>query len=293
MAKAKAIIKRRKVVVNTRKITKTMELVSTAKFKQSFNRVASAMPYRETLQEVMRDLAQAGGEIEHPLLRKREPATRVTLLILTSNRGLAGGFNSNLIKMARGHMQEERGRGAQVELHVVGKKGVAFFRYLREPLASSHTHFGDKPGYEAVDKLAQELLEAYAEARTDRVEVVYQRFYSAGVQRPWRQVLLPIEAPREDVAGTGAARATVDYIYSPDAVSLFAALLPAYFKTSLYHAFLENAVGEQRARMVAMKNATDNAETMIKTLTRKYNRARQSQITNEISEIMGGVEALK
>jgi F-type H+-transporting ATPase subunit gamma len=296
MAKAKAIVKRRKVVINTRKITKTMELVSTAKFKQSFNRIASAMPYRQTLQGMMRDLASAGGEIDHPLLRRRDPARHVTLLLLTSNRGLAGGFNSNLIKTARSWIAEQREAGAEVALHVVGKKGLAYFRYVGEALAGGHTQFGDRPAFADVEVLAEQFMEAYAEERTDRVAVVYQKYLSAGVQRPWTQVLLPLEtatAESEAAARTAGPHAVVDYIYSPDAESLLRQLLPAYFKTSLYHAFLENAVGEQRARMVAMKNATDNAETMIKTLTRMYNRARQSQITNEISEIMGGVEALK
>lgn len=293
MAKAKAIIKRRKVVVNTRKITKTMELVSTAKFKQSFNRIANAMPYRETLQAMMRDLAQAGGDVRHPMLERR-PAKHVTLLLLTSNRGLAGGFNSNLIKLARAHAAEERTAGAAVDLHVVGKKGLAFFRYLKEPLAGSYAHFGDRPAYADVEKLAEAFMTAYATAATDRVVVCFQRYHSAGVQRPHLETLLPLEAvvPEAEAKAAGAV-AAVDYIYSPDAESILQRLLPAYFKTMLYHAFLENVVGEQRARMVAMKNATDNAETMIKTLTRLYNRARQAQITNEISEIMGGVEALK
>lgn len=303
MAKAKAIVRRRKAVINTRKITKTMELVATAKYQQVFSRVANARPYRETLQEVMTDLSsQAGGAVEHPLLERREPAKHVTVLLLTSNRGLAGGFNGNLIKTARAYVGEQRAAGTEVALHVVGKKGLTFFRYLKEPLAGSYTHFGDKPTYAGVEKLAEELLQAYAAARTDRVAVVYQRYHSAGVQRPALDVVLPLArqepspAPspgREAAATARRLQAQVEYLYSPDAVSLLRQLLPAYVKNAVYQMFLETVVGEQRARMVAMKNATDNADTMIKTLTRLYNRARQSQITNEISEIMGGVEALK
>jgi len=292
MAKAKAITKRRKAVVNTRKITKTMELVSTARFKQSFNRIAGARPYRDTLTEMLRDLAQAELGVAHPLLERREPPKHLTLLLLTANRGLAGGFNSNLIRMARTRAAELRAAGATVDLHVVGKKGLAFFRFAREPIAAGYTHFGDRPNYADVEVLADALIAAYATARTDRVEVVSQRYESAGVQRPWTETLLPLATPASGGAAKAGGRA-VEYLYSPDATSLLKQLLPAYFKTALYHTFLENVVGEQRARMVAMKNATDNAETMIKTLTRLYNRARQSQITNEISEIMGGVEALK
>ncbi len=292
MAKAKAITKRRKAVVNTRKITKTMELVSTARFKQSFNRIVGARPYRDTLTEMLRDLAQADLEVVHPLLERREPPQHVTLLLLSANRGLAGGFNSNLIRLARTRAAELRAAGATVDLHVVGKKGLAYFRFAREAVAAGYTHFGDRPIYADIEVLAEELMAAYAAGRTDRVEVVSQRYESAGVQRPWVETLLPLATPTTEADAKSGGR-RVEYLYSPDATTLMQQLLPAYFKTALYHTFLANVVGEQRARMVAMKNATDNAETMIKTLTRLYNRARQAQITNEISEIMGGVEALK
>jgi F-type H+-transporting ATPase subunit gamma len=295
VAKAKAIINRRKAVTNTRKITKTMELVSTAKFQQVFARAQKAKPYRETLQEVMRDLAQAGTSVEHPLLERRDPARHVTILLLSSNRGLAGGFTGNLIRLARSEMEQQRKAGAEVALHVIGKKGITYFKYQGTPLAGASTLFGDKPAYGDVEKLAEDFMSAYSESRTDRVLVVYQKYYSAGVQRPELEVLLPLEphAPPSPVTGKTAAEAQVEYLYSPDSESLMKRLLPSYVKTVLYDLFLETLVGEQRARMVAMKNATDNADTMIKTLTRLYNRARQSQITNEISEIMGGVEALK
>jgi F-type H+-transporting ATPase subunit gamma len=290
VAKAKAIIKRRKAVVNTRKITKTMELVSTAKYKQSFNRITSAMPYRKTLQDVMQDLAQASGEVQHPLLARRDPPQHVTLLLITSNRGLAGGFNSNLVRASRVVMAEARAGGATLAIHVAGKKGILATRHGREAMTGEYAHFGDKPTFAAVEVLADEFLQAYAAGRTDRVVVVYQQYLSAAVQRPIVQTLLPLAPPQ---GAEGASRRRADYIFSPDAESILKQLLPAYFKTSLYHAFLENVVGEHRARMVAMKNATDNAEEMIRSLTRRYNRARQSQITNEIAEIMGGVEALK
>ena len=295
MAKAKAILKRRKVVQNTRKITRTMELVSTAKYAQSFGRVEGATPYRQTLQDVMADLARADVEVDHPLLRRREPAQHVTLLVLTSNRGLCGGFNTHLSRSALEYAAEQRKAGAHVDLHVVGKKGIAFLRFRKQEIHQMYTHFGDKPTFAEVEVLANAFIEDYEAGRTDQVAVVYQRFHSAAVQRPAIDVLLPLttrpaaESADEDAAPAGA----VEYLYSPDAESLLARLLPAYFKTTLYHVFLETVVGEHRARMVAMKNATDSAEEMITTLTRMYNRARQTQITNEISEIMGGVEALK
>ena len=290
MAKAKAIVNRRKSVINTRKITKTMELVSTAKYKQAFNRVTNAMPYRRTLQDVMSDLAAAGGEVQHPLLLRREPAKHVTVLLVTSNRGLAGGFNSNLLRMARAYMEEQRLAGAEVAMHVAGKKGITALRTSGIALASALAHFGDRPRYDDVEKLANEFMAAYESGKTDRVVVVSQKYLSAAVQRPHTQVLLPLETA---AVNDGQKTPRAEYLYSPDAPSILKSLLPAYFRTALYHAFLESAVGEQRARMVAMKNATDNAEGMIKSLTRAYNRARQSQITNEIAELMGGVEALK
>lgn len=289
MAKAKAIVKRRKSVINTRKITKTMELVSTAKFKQAFNRVTNALPYRRTLQEVMSDLAAAGGDVQHPLLERREPAKHVTVLLVTSNRGLAGGFNSNLVRMTRAYVDEQRTAGAQVALYVVGKKGVNGLRPSGIPLAGALLQFGDRVQYDDVEKLANQFIAAYESGKTDRVVVVSQQYLSAALQKPFTRLLLPLET----VAVDAGKKQRVEYLYSPDAASILKSLLPAYFRTALYHAFLESSVGEQRARMVAMKNATDNAEGMIKSLTRAYNRARQSQITNEIAELMGGVEALK
>lgn len=291
MAKAKAILKRRRVVTNTRKITRTMELVSTAKLRQSFKRVEGAKPYHDTMLQVMDELSRGELEVEHPLLVRREPVRHMTLLLLTSNRGLCGGFNTHLCRSARDQAEELETSGAQVALQVSGKKGISFFKFRGRALAATYTDFGDKPEYAAVEALADALIADYASGNTDRVAVCYQRYLSAAVQRPQLDVLLPI-TPRQPPAGTAPPRRR-ESLYSPDAAALLATLLPAYFKSTLYHVFLETVVGEHRARMVAMKNATDNAETMIKTLTRMYNRARQGQITNEISEIMGGVEALK
>lgn len=299
MAKSRVLVKRRKVVRNTRKITRTMELVSTAKYRQSFDRVQSAMPYKQSLQEMMQDLAAVGGEIEHPLLQRRDPARHVTVVLLTSNRGLCGGFNTNLCKQALAWLKKHE--GAEVDLRVVGKKGASYMRFQGVTVKQAYTEFGDKPSYDDVEQLAAELIQNYATGRTDRVAVVYQRFFSAGNQKPAVDVLLPLTATIDSEAvEAGAAKTSEagtpaggEYLYSPSAEELLKVLLPVYFKTSLYHVFLENVVGEHRARMVAMKNATDNAGELIKTLTRLYNRARQTQITNEISEIMGGVEALK
>jgi F-type H+-transporting ATPase subunit gamma len=295
MAKAKVLLKRRKSVRNTKKITKTMEMVSTAKYKQSFSRIQASAPYQRKLREVMSDLAGAGGEVSHPLLESR-PVKRTLALLVSSNRGLCGGYNTNLVLTARHLLKQERAAGAEVELHAVGKKGIQYFRHRGEAMAAAYDTFGDKVTFAQVNTMAEDLIRRYSAREIDKVVVVYQKFFSAGRQSPVAEVLLPLAA---DVATGGTApagagpRADKNYIYSPDPASLLRELLPAYVKSSLWNDFLQASVGEHLARMVAMKNATDAADKLIRALTRAYNRARQSQITNEIAELMGGVEALK
>jgi F-type H+-transporting ATPase subunit gamma len=303
MAKAKVLLKRRKSVRNTKKITGTMEMVSTVKYKQSFGRIANSAPYQEKLREMMADLAGAGAEVSHPLLESR-PVKHSLVLLLTSDRGLCGSYNTNLIATARRQLAEEREAGAETELQISGKKGVQFFRFLGTPIAAAHGQFGDDPKYADVNVLAEELIRRYAEGEIDRVVIVYQKFLSAGRQVPVAEVLLPISSLDEALEGaadgekkyggeTAGPRAEPNYLYSPDPDSLLRELLPAYFKTTMYNDFLQSVVGEHLARMIAMKNATDAANKLIRSLTQMYNRARQSQITNEIAELMGGVEALK
>ncbi len=309
MAKAKVLLKRRKSVRNTKKITRTMEMVSTAKYKQSHGRITASAPYQKKLREMMADLAQSGQDVAHPLLEIR-PAKRTLILLITSNRGLAGGYNANLIAKARQLARAEKDAGAEVELEVVGKKGILFFRFLKTPLAASYDHFGGRFGFPEVNEIAEKYIRRYSAGEIDRVTVVFQRYYSAGRQAPIAEVLLPIRAPGTEAAGSAPAseaagksgahaeaksahKSETNYIYSPDAATLLKELLPASIKSTLYNDFLQAVVGEHLARMVAMKNATDAADKLIKRYTRLYNRARQSQITNEIAELMGGVEALK
>ena len=292
MAKAKIILKRRKSVRNTKKITRTMEMVSTAKYKQSHTRITAATPYQEKLREMMADLSSLGQEISHPLLETR-PLRRSLVLLITSNRGLAGGYNANLIAKAREVVARDRSEGAQVDLEVVGKKGIISFRHMNEPLVAQYDRFGGRFGFAEVNAIADGYIRRYSEGEIDRVTVVYQRYFSAGRQAPVAEILLPLQPLESEGAAKQERRRDVNYLYSPDPASLLKELLPAYFRTSLYGNFLQAVVGEHLARMVAMKNATDAAEKLIKRLTRMYNRARQSQITNEIAELMGGVEALK
>jgi F-type H+-transporting ATPase subunit gamma len=293
MAKAKVLLKRKKSVTNTKKITRTMEMVSTAKYKQSFGRIANSAPYQEKLREMMADLSSVSAEVEHPLLESR-PVRRSLVLLVTANRGLCGGYNTNLNIMARRLLESEREQGAEVELMVAGKKGMQYFRHRKEAMSRTFDDFGDHTTYAKVDELADEIIARYARGDIDRFSVVYQKFFSAGRQAPVAEVLLPLSglASEEDEAAEKPSRA-VNYLFSPDPEELMRELLPAYFKTTLFNDFLQAVVGEHLARMVAMKNATDASNKLIKSLTRQYNRARQTQITNEISELMGGVEALK
>ncbi len=295
MAKAKILVKRRKSIRNTRKITRTMEMVSTARYKQSHSRIARSEPYQEKLRELMADLASAGAEISHPLLAERD-VQRSVLLLITSNRGLCGGYNTNLIHLARQKLSEERAAGVAVELEIIGKKGIRFFRYLNEDIAAEHDQIGDRAGYGEINALADTYIRRFSAAEIDRVTIVYQRFFSAGVQRPVAEALLPLAAVSVEEEGEpepAGPQAEKDYLFSPDPASLLRELLPVFCRSALYDRYLQAVVGEHLARMIAMKNATDAADKMIRALTRRYNRARQGQITNEISELMGGVEALK
>lgn len=290
MAQAKVLLKRRKSVRNTKKITRTMQMVSTSKYKQSFTRIRASAPYQEKLREMMADLASAGADVSHPLLESR-PVRKSLILLITSTRGLCGGYNTNLNVTARSFLAQEKASGVDVEFHVVGKKGLLYFRHRKQEIARDY-EFGDPVAFAQVNELAEELIRRYGAGEIDRVTVVYQKFFSASRQSPVAEMLLPLGGldGAEEASGASVEK---NYLYSPDPDSLMRELLPAYLKSTLYNDFLQATVGEHLARMVAMKNATDAADKLIKSLTRKYNRARQSQITNEIAELMGGVEALK
>ncbi|MBI4568922.1 MAG: ATP synthase F1 subunit gamma [Planctomycetes bacterium] len=298
MAKAKAILKRRRSVRNTRKITKTMQMLATAKFRQAADRMAGASRYRDKVTEIMNDLARAGGKVEHPLLVAR-PVKRRMHVIITSNRGLCGGYNGNIVREAVVTIRADRDAGVENQSHLVGKKGLAYMRAMGHEPHTLHTHFGDTPRYPDVLALANSAMEKYERGEIDALTVTWQKYFSLGRQKPHTEQILPVTAhatadeKAEAKAATAASEATVDYIFEPDAPRLLASILPLYVRVSLFTAFQEAVVGESLARMVAMKNATENADEMIKALTRRYNRARQSQITSEICDLMGGVEALK
>jgi F-type H+-transporting ATPase subunit gamma len=288
MAKGRELKGRIKSVENTRKITRTMEMVATSKMKRAQDRVIAARPYANALAEVISSLYSADLAERFPLLRQPAQQRRVALVVITSNRGLAGGFNANLIKEARARLAELEGRGAQVDVHVIGKKGAGYFRYVGRAMASQRADIGDKPTAENAASIVDGLMADFAAERLDGVYVVHAKFVSALFTPPTTEQVLPVTppAPRE----SGMQR---DYIITPSAETILNELLPSYVRNAVYRALVENEAGFQSAQRTAMKNATDNAGDILNVLRRTYNRARQAQITQEIAEIVGGAAALQ
>jgi F-type H+-transporting ATPase subunit gamma len=288
MAKARELKGRIRSVQNTRKITRTMEMVATSKLKRAQDRVAAARPYAERLGEVVRRLINPELAQRYPLLRQPAEPRRVAVLLLTANRGLAGAFNANLIREARGLLRELRGKGVEVELHVAGKKGISFFRFLGEKLGSAVSDVTDRPGASDAERLVNGLMERFTAGELDAVYVVYAQFKSALSTPPATLQVLPVATPEAKDGGR-----EVDYILEPGADEILGQVLPLYVRNSVYRALVETAAAEQGARRTAMKNATDNAGDMLESLTRTYNRVRQAAITQEIAEIVGGAAALE
>ncbi|MGA2065168.1 MAG: ATP synthase F1 subunit gamma [Thermoguttaceae bacterium] len=296
MAKARALDRRRKSIRNIRKITRTMELISTARFKRAMDRATAATAYTRRITALVGHLQASGLELSHPLLEPRAETAEATLLVLTGNRGLCGGYNSGVLRLAVARLQELRdhasrgARAGRVRLEVSGKRGISAFRFRRIELEERFTHFEDKPAFGEVEVLANRYLEAYVAGRLDRLDVAYTRFESLSRQHAAVETLLPLGAVEAGEPGPGAESL---YELLPTAADILEEILPASFKVRLLKCFLDAAVSEQIARMMAMKNATENADAMIGTLSVAYNRARQTQITGELLEIIGGAEALK
>jgi len=291
MAKGRQLKGRIRSVQNTRKITRTMELVSTSKLKRAQDRVVAARPYAQALREVLADLVTPELAERFPLLRRPAPPskggpTRAAVILITSNRGLAGAFNSNLIKEARRRMQALEAEGYTVELYGVGKKGIGFFRYLGRQWALERQDIGDRPTAEHAAEIAQPLIEAYAKGELASVDLVQARFISPLQTPPTTMRILPVEAP-------DAKAAARDYILAPNAEAILEQLLPLYVRNAVYRGLVETVAAEHGARRTAMKNATDNAGEILEVLKRTYNRQRQAGITQEIAEIVGGAAALQ
>jgi F-type H+-transporting ATPase subunit gamma len=296
MAKPRAILKRRRAVQGIARITKTMQMIATAKFKRAFDRAVAARPYTDRLTALIAELSATVTGFTHPLLAERTPR-RVAILAVAGNRGLCGGYNSGVARalgQARRDL-ERRGfsQGAgTLEVVVAGKKIASVLKFQRVRVDALHTRFEDKPSFAQVDEVASGLLTRYERGELDEVHLVYTKFLSSARQRPVAERILPLALPSGAPAGAAKGHRP-DWIFSPDAATILSELLPRSVRMRVFQAFLDAAVSEQTARMIAMKAATDNAGDMIRSLTMLYNRSRQSQITTELSEIMGGAAALE
>ena len=286
MAGSRDVKRRIKTVENTRQITRTMELVATSKLKRATDRVYATRPYAEALHDIVGGLYSAELADRYPILRRPDTEKRAAILLLTANRGLAGGFDANLIKMARNLMDELRGRGVETELHIAGKKGIAYFRFRGEEMHTQRTDVGDHPTIEDAESVVGPIRDRFESGAVDSVYLISSKFKSAMSTPPATRELLPIEGDPE------ASSADV-YILSPSGDVILERILPAYIRNIVFTAMVENAAAEQGARRTAMKSATDNAGDVLEHLTRTYNRARQAQITQEIAEIVGGSAALE
>lgn len=289
---SRALQGRMRSVRNTRKITRTMELVATSKLKRAQDKVVAARPYAAALAEVIADLVTPELALRFPLLRQPAPPGkggpgRAAIILLTSNRGLCGGFNANLIKEARRRIEELEAKGYQVELHGVGKKGIGYFRYMGRPLATQRTDIGDRPAGHHAAELVEGLMAGYEAGQLASVDLIHAKFNSPLSTPPTTLRVLPVAPPARKQGGVRA-----DYILKPSADVLLAQLLPLYVRNQVYRGLVETAASEHGARRTAMKNATDNAGELHRVLQRTYNRQRQAYITQEISEIVGGAAAL-
>ena len=295
MAKTRELVGRRKAIRNIRKITRTMELIATARFKKALDRAQEAQAYTMKIAELARDLAASGASSSHPLLEDRPKPKKSVLLVICSNRGLCGGYNASILREANGGLRKNREEGVETRLELSGKRAIAYYRFQRVAADESYTQFEDKPRFDQVEEIAEKYLKMFLSGEVDRVEVVSMRFISAARQTATVQTLLPLSGiPRkEEAASTGSSTGNVEYEFAPSAQAILDDLLPASFKQRLFKCFLDAAVSEQIARRVTMKAATENADGMIKSISRQYNRARQAQITKEIAEVIGGAAALE
>lgn len=275
-----------------------MELIATARFKKAMDRSVAARDYTKQLVKILANISAAGADVIHPLLEIR-PTNRTAVLVLSGNRGLCGGYNSNIVRQSVAMIGQWKSEQVDTDVAVSGKRGISALKFRGIDMDQKFTSFEDKPAFDAVMPIGRAYLDAYTAGTIDRLDVVYTRFHSIARQEAVTEMLLPLKAPEtigQAAAGTTSQAATLasqEYDFYPSAESILEEILPASFLSRLFKCFLDAAVSEQVARMVAMKAASENAAGLIKNLSRRYNRARQSQITGEIMEILGGVEALK
>jgi F-type H+-transporting ATPase subunit gamma len=289
-AKLRIVRRRIRSVQSTKKITRAMELIASSRIVRAQQRVESSRPYAEELTRVMEDVASRSASLDHPLLEERDPPARVGVLAVTSDRGLAGAYNANVLKVTEELLRSVRGRGLEPVLYVVGKKGVGYFRFRGVEMEGTWQGFSEVPPYDKAMEIGRRLIDDFAARTIDELHCAYTDFRSAFTLRATSKRFLPI-AP-EEVSGGGGGTVPPEYLFEPEPAQILDHLLPQYLITKVYAALLESAASENAARRRAMKAATDNADELIKILTRQANRARQDEITTEILEIVGGAEAL-
>ena len=292
MARIREIKKRMVAVGTIERITKTMQMIATAKFTAAVQRAKATKPFTETIRRLVGELSEAAGDLEHPLIDGPPSAVnKELLLVVSSDRGLCGAYNAHVLRASLRHVRSAREKGVDITVESSGKKAIGFFRFAKVALAERHM-IGDKPAYEEVERIAARYIDAFTKGEYDAVRVSYMRYESNARQIPEMMQLLPMrpEALAADDEKRGPA---AGYELSPSGPELLADLLPLAAKAQLFQAFNDAVVSEQIMRMVAMKAATENAKDLKRTLNRDYNRARQAQITTELTEIIGGTAALE
>ena len=287
MAGGREIKTKIKSVQNTRKVTRALEMVSASKIRKAQERMRTSRPYAQAMKQVIGHLAQANTDYQHPFMVERKDVKRVGFIIVSSDRGLAGGLNNNLFRKMLGEIRQWNEKGVEVDVVTIGQKASVYFRRVKVNMLASVSHLGDTPKLDQLIGVIKVMLDAYTEASLDRVFVVYNDFVNTMTQRAAFDQLLPLPA-----AETQVARHDWDYIYEPDAATVLDHVITRYIESLVYQAVLENIASEHAARMVAMKAASDNASKLIGTLQLVYNKARQAAITQEISEIVGGAAAV-
>lgn len=292
MANRRELVKRRKAVRNIHKITRTMQMIANARFQAAFKRAVASKPYTEKLTKLVEDLARAAKGLDHPLMREPDEGGASLLMVITSSRGLCGGYNGNVLRAAGEHLRSVQEKGEQLELHMVGRKGVSYLKFAGWPMDREITDIGEIPRFDQIEPLANEMMDRFIRGEIRSVEVAYMKFVTTGKQIPVVERLLPLSGLEPEGEEEAAVEAEVQYEFSPDPAELLNELLPATVRIALFQAFSDAVVSEQVARMVAMTAATEAAEDIIKRLTQQYNRARQTAITMELLDIVGGANAL-
>jgi len=287
------VLRRRiKSVESTKKITRAMELIAASRIVRAQQAIAAARPYVQKMGEVVSHLAGTPDAASHPLFRDIESVEKVAIVLITADRGLAGGYNSSIIRTVERMVRDHHAAGRDVQLVALGRKGVNYFRYRRQPILASFTGVSDRPGYEDARKVVAEIMPPFEAGELDQIQLVYTRFVSMGSQTVTVKQLVPL-VDDDDTSSESGAGFKTDYEFEPEPSEILDRLLPSWLEAEVLAAMLESAASEHAARQRAMKAATDNADELIKNLRRVMNRARQDAITTEIMEIVGGAEALR